>query len=402
MPSTAHSPTRFGADRLAGDPSLLAGLRRVGLVTNDAARLATDVDVRSRVAMRSAGVPIVRLFSPEHGLDASAADGSAVSDGTDALTGLPVVSLYGERLRPDAESLRDLDAVLFDVPDVGARFYTYTWTLFHMMAACAELGVQLVVLDRPNPLGGDLTLAEGPVLDLACRSFVGDDAIPIRHQLTLGEMAQYWKREHFGGIDLRVVMCEGWSRAMRWPGTTLPWVPTSPAMPSYESAQLYPGLCLFEATNLSVARGTDAPFQQVGAPWLDVPAVLTDLARRIPKGVEFSEVTFTPGASPYIGEPCKGIRVRVTNDGALRPVALGLLLLAAIATTHRLRFQWARYPTAANPSGNGHFERLIGRNDIRRRYDASPADINADTVRAWTDAGDWAERVGPALLYEGL
>jgi uncharacterized protein YbbC (DUF1343 family) len=292
--------------------------------------------------------------------------------------------------------------VLFDVPDVGARFYTYTWTLFHMMAACAELDIALVVLDRPNPLGGDLALAEGPVLDLACRSFVGDDAIPIRHQLTLGEMAQYWKREHFGGIDLRVVMCEGWSRAMRWPGTTLPWVPTSPAMPSYESTQLYPGLCLFEATNLSVARGTDAPFQQVGAPWLDVPAVLTDLARRIPKGVEFSEVTFTPGAAPYIGEPCKGIRVRVTNDGAMRPVALGLLLLAAIATTHRLRFQWARYPTATNPSGNGHFERLIGRNDIRRRYDASPGDINADTVRAWTDAGDWAERVGPALLYEGL
>ena len=392
---------RFGADRLATDPSLLGATGRIGFVTNDAARLASDASVRSRVALASAGVPIVRLFSPEHGLDAAAADGAAVADGTDALTGLPVVSLYGERLRPEPDSLRDLDTVLFDVPDVGARFYTYTWTLFHMMAACAELGVPLVVLDRPNPLGGDLMNAEGPVLDLACRSFVGDDAIPIRHQLTLGEMARFWRREHFTDMELRVVMCEGLSRAMRWPDTNLPWVPTSPAMPCYESAQLYPGTCLFEATNLSVARGTDAPFQQIGAPWLDVPAVLTDLARRIPKGVEFGEVTFTPGAAPYIGEPCKGIRVQVTNAAALRPVALGLLLLAAIATTHRLRFQWARYPTAANPSGEGHFERLIGRRDIRRRFDASPAGIDAETVRGWTAVGDWAERVQPALLYEG-
>ena len=401
MPSPAHSLIRFGADRLAADPSLLGKVGRIGLVTNDAARLASDSDVRARAALVAAGVPIVRLFSPEHGLDTSAADGAAVADGTDALTGLPVVSLYGERLRPEPDSLRDLDAVLFDVPDVGARFYTYTWTLFHMMAACAELGVPLVVLDRPNPLGGDLANAEGPVLDLACRSFVGDDAIPIRHQLTLGEMARLWRRERFTDMDLRVVMCEGLSRAMRWPDMALPWVPTSPAMPSYESAQLYPGTCLFEATNLSVARGTDAPFQQVGAPWLDVPAVLTDLARRIPKGVEFGEVTFTPGAAPYIGEPCKGIRVQVTNAAALRPVALGLLLLAAIATTHRLRFQWARYPTAANPSGEGHFERLIGRRDIRRRFDASPAGIDAETVRGWTDVGDWAKRVQPALLYEG-
>ncbi len=389
----------FGVDRLAADCSLLRDVRRAGLVTNDAARLAGDAARRGRVALLDAGVPVVRLFSPEHGLSADAADGAAVADGNDTLTHLPVVSLYGERLRPDQDSLRDLDAVLFDVPDVGARFYTYTWTLFHMLAACTELGLPLVVLDRPNPLGGDLSLAEGPVLDLACRSFVGDDAIPVRHQLTLGEMARLWKHERFTAADLRVVLCEGWSRAMRWPETGLAWVPTSPAMPAFESAQLYPGLCLFEATNLSVARGTDAPFQQIGAPWLDVPAVLADLARRIPKGVEFSEVTFTPGTPPYIGEPCRGVRVRVTDASALRPVALGLLLLAAIATTHRLRFQWARYPTAANPSGDGHFERLIGRTDVRRRFDASPADINADTVREWTSVGDWEDRVRESLLY---
>lgn len=391
---------RFGVDRLVADPSLLGGAQRVGLVTNDAARLAADSSVRSRLALIKAGVPIVRLFGPEHGLSAAADDGSPVSDGTDALTGLPVVSLYGERLRPDADSLHDLDAVLFDIPDVGARFYTYTWTLFHVLAACEETGVPLIVLDRPNPLGGELSMAEGPVLELGCRSFVGEDVIPLRHQLTLGELAELWHLERFNDADLRVIDCEGWTRAMRWPDTGLPWVPTSPAMPSFESAELYPGLCLFEATNLSVGRGTDAPFQQVGAPWLDVPAVLTDLARRIPKGVEFSEVMFVPGSGPYVAEPCRGIHVRVTRPEALRPVALGLLLLAAIATTHRLRFQWARYPTAANPSGEGHFERLIGRRGIRRVFDASPGEIDADGVRAWTSIDDWAARVGGVLAYE--
>jgi uncharacterized protein YbbC (DUF1343 family) len=391
---------RFGVDRLVADPSLLGASARVGLVTNDAARLAGDATQHSRTALIAAGVPMVRLFGPEHGISAAAADGTAVADGTDPLTGLPVVSLYGETMRASAESLRDLEAVLFDIPDVGARFYTYTWTLFHMMAACAEIGVPLVVLDRPNPLGGDLSRAEGPVLDVAtCRSFVGEDAIPLRHQLTLGELARLWRRERFTDATLRVITCDGWTRGTRWPYTGLPWVPTSPAIPSLESAQLYPGLCLFEATNLSVGRGTDAPFQQVGAPWLDVGAVLSDLARRVPKGAEFGEVEFVPNAGPYAGETCRGVRVTVTSSDVLRPVALGLLLMAAIASTHRLRFQWAKYPTAANPSGDGHFERLIGTREIRGVFDRAPHSIDADMVRTWTAIGDWAERVTPVLLY---
>lgn len=392
-------PVFFGVDRLIADPSLLGGVARVGLVTNDAARLATDAGRHARAALIAAGIPIVRLFGPEHGLTATADDGAAVANGTDPLTRLPVVSLYGERLQPEVESLSDLDAVLFDVPDVGARFYTYTWTLYHLMASCAHTGTRVIVLDRPNPLGGDLQSAAGPVLDLACRSFLGEDAIPIRHQLTLGELARLWRRDHFPKVQLDVISCEGWTRAMRWPETLLPWVATSPAMPSFQSAQLYAGTCLFEATNLSVGRGTDAPFQQVGAPWLDVNAVLADLARRVPKGVEFAEVAFVPATGPYAGEECRGIRITVTWAGALRPVALGLLLMAAVASSHRLRFQWARYPTAANPSGEGHFERLVGRRDIRRVFDKTPQDIDAEQVRAWTEVGNWVERVGPILVY---
>ncbi|MFA6166515.1 MAG: DUF1343 domain-containing protein [Gemmatimonadaceae bacterium] len=392
-------PVSFGVDRLIADAALLGAAARVGLVTNDAARLASDAGRHAREALIAAGIPLVRLFGPEHGLTAAADDGAAVADGTDPLTHLPVISLYGERVRPDAESLSDLDAVLFDIPDVGVRFYTYTWTLYHLLAACVRTGTRVVVLDRPNPLGGDLQSAAGPVLDLACRSFLGEDAIPIRHQLTLGELARLWQRDHFPKVRLDVIACDGWARAMRWPDTQLPWVPTSPAMPSFESAQLYAGTCLFEATNLSVGRGTDAPFQQVGAPWLDVGAVLADLARRVPKGVEFSETTFVPATGPYAGEECHGIRITVTWAGALRPVALGLLLMAAVASTHRLRFQWTRYPTAANPSGEGHFERLVGRRDIRRVFDKAPQDIDAEQVRSWTEVGDWAERVGPVLEY---
>ncbi|MDP1891369.1 MAG: DUF1343 domain-containing protein, partial [Gemmatimonadaceae bacterium] len=231
-------PVSFGVDRLIADPSLLGGAARVGLVTNDAARLASDAGRHARAALMAAGVPIVRLFGPEHGLTAAADDGAAVADGTDPLTRLPVVSLYGDRMRPDAESLSDLDAVLFDIPDVGVRFYTYTWTLYHLLAACVHTATRVVVLDRPNPLGGDLQSAAGPVLDLACRSFLGEDAIPIRHQLTLGELARLWQRDHFPTVRLDVIACDGWTRTMRWPDTRLPWVPTSPAMPSFESAQL--------------------------------------------------------------------------------------------------------------------------------------------------------------------
>ncbi len=390
---------RFGVDLLAADPSLLGGARRIGLITNDAARTAADASCHARIALRDSGIPLVRLFGPEHGISAAAADGAAVADSTDPLTGLPVISLYGDRMRAAPEFVSDLDAVLFDVPTVGARFYTYTWTLFHMMAVCAETGVPLIILDRPNPLGGNLNRAEGPVLDLSCRSFIGDDAIPITPAVTFGELSQLWQREEYTSVRLDVIPCAGWTRAMRWPDTGLPWVPTSPAMPSYESAELYPGTCIFEATNLSVARGTDAPFQQIGAPWLHPDLVLADLARRVPKGVEFTTVSFTPTSGPYADELCHGVRVHVTSPDALRPVALGLLLLAAVATTHRLRFQWARYPTAANPSGEGHFERIIGRQGIRRQFDSAPDLIDAETIRKWTMTDDWAERVSPELLY---
>lgn len=395
-----NSPVRFGVDRLCTDSFLLGGATRVGLVTNDAARLAGDVSVRARVALQRSGTPLVRLFGPEHGLSAQAADGAAVADSVDVLTGLPVVSLYGDHMRPTSAMLSDLDAVLFDIPDIGARFYTYTWTLYHLMAACEEADVAVIVLDRPNPQGGDLALAEGPILDLAHRSFIGEDAIPIRHQLTLGELARLWQRERFPRVRLTCIPCTGWTRAMSWRHTGLPFVPTSPSMPSIESAQLYPGVCLFEATNVSVARGTDAPFQTVGAPWLDSARVVRTLERRASDGVECTETVFTPKLPPYEGQPCRGVHIRVTSPVDVRPVALGLTVMAAIAARHRGHFQWARYPTAANPEGAGHFERLLGRSDVRRAFDEATDVIDAERIAAWTSVGNWRERVRDVLCYD--
>jgi len=368
-------------------------------VTNDAARLAGDPNVPSRCALMEAGLDLVRLFSPEHGLGADAADGAAVGDGVDSLTGLPVISLYGNRTRPERETLAGLDAVLFDIPDIGARFYTYIWTLWHVLEACAETGIPIIVLDRPNPLGGELEAVEGPLLvPDRFGSFVGRASIPIRHSLTVGELARLWNGERNLKAGLRVVPCSGWVRSMQWPDTGLPFVPTSPAIRTFASALLYPGLCLFEATNLSVGRGTDLPFQAVGAPGL--PGA--ELARRFNgmhlPGVEAEPHDFTPLQRPYAGVCCHGVRLHVMDRRAVRPVRACLHLIASAIRVCGTRFQWSRYPTAANPSGEGHFERLIGQEGIRVAVEQSPADLDA-RVRAWTLSADWAARVESSLMY---
>lgn len=397
MTRTEMSHTRFGVDQLTVEFAL-AG-HRFGLLTNDAARTARDAARPGRVALQQAGINLVRLFAPEHGLEANARDGAAVADGVDHLTGLPVMSLYGERLRPAPEDLADLDAVILDLPDIGARFYTYLWTMSFMLEACAEAGVRLIVLDRPNPLGGDLAAAEGPILEVEnCSSFVGRASIPIRHSLTMGELARLLNGEWHLNAKLEVIPCAGWKRSMRWPDTGLPFVPTSPAISSFESALLYPGLCLFEATNLSVGRGTELPFQIVGAPWLDAQSVAEDFNSRRVRGLVAEEFAVTPSQNPFAGTDCRGVRLHITDEKCARPVKAGLHLLAAVIRRHRCHFQWANYHTVANPGGEGHFERLIGRIGIREVLEESPSDLDQRIPR-WTSATGWAERAKDWLLY---
>jgi len=389
----------FGVDRLVADPSLAGGARRIGLVTNDAARLASHGEDRARAALVRAELPIVRLFGPEHGLAGGAADGASVGDSVDPLTGLEVVSLYGERLRPSHAVLSDLDLVLFDIPDVGARFYTYIWTLHAMMDACEASGVALCVLDRPNPLGGLMADAEGPVLEMQFASFIGGEPIPVRHSLTIGELAKLWQRERFPTLQLQVISCSGWTRGILWPSTGLDFIPTSPAMPSFESALLYPGTCLFEATNLSVGRGTAIPFQCVGAPWLDAKMILEVFAPLRTPGVQLDADRCFPtvGIHAHLEMPC--VRIDVIDPRLVRPVSLGLRLLAAIVATHRTTFTWATYPTAANPGGEGHFERLIGTGAIRGALDNPDLAPKPLPISAWTATDDWTERTRDILLY---
>lgn len=391
-------PVRFGVDELISrGPGALAA-KRLGLVTSDVATTASD-GRKSRVALLDGGFAIVRLFGPEHGLAGTAADGAHVADGIDPLTRLPVVSVYGDRTRPPAETIRDLDAVLFDIPDVGARFYTYIWTLSHVLEACAEARKPLYVLDRPNPIGGRIEDTEGPGLDEAnLSSFVGRWDIPIRHSLTVGELARLWNRERAIGAELHVIPTAGWKRSHHWPATALPFVTTSPAMPSYESALFYPGTCLFEGTQLSEGRGTEAPFRLIGAPWINGDELARAFNALALPGALAQPAPFVPAGRKYAGEKCEGVLLAATNPRALRPVAVGLHLLRQIIRLHPKQFAWLPYPTAANRQGLQHFDRLVGRLDVRPALDAPSFDDSL--VARWTETADWASRVKPVLLYD--
>jgi uncharacterized protein YbbC (DUF1343 family) len=387
-PQEAPMPVQFGIDRFLQDDAPVRQRARVAMVTNDTARLASDSNITSRVALREAGFKLVRLFGPEHGLSAAAADGAHVADGVDPLTKVPVVSLYGSKFRPSPDELRDIDAVIYDIPDVGARFYTYIWTLSHVLEACAEAGKPLVVLDRPNPLGGDLRAAEGPMLDEAKFStFVGRWNVPIRYSLTIGELATLWNSERKIGAELRVVTCSGWTRDMQWPDTQLPFVPPSPAIKDFETAVIYPGTCLVEGTNLSEGRGTDAPFRLIGAPWIDGAELAARLNSLELPGIAAMPAEFVPSSRKHAGARCGGVRLTVTDARALRPVSGGLHLIAAAIAVNREKFEW-------NAS---HFDRLLGRGDVRARLEALLAHA---PVSEWTGTGNWESRAGEHLLYE--
>ena len=375
---------QFGIDVLLDEKPTTA---RIGLVTNDAAK--TTSGIPSRRALLDFRFNLVRLFSPEHGIGASAADGAPVGDGIDPLTRLPIVSLYGKKIRPTRVSLVDLDLILFDIPDIGARFYTYIWTLSHVLEACADARMPLCVLDRPNPLGGNLADAEGPILDENFVStFVGRWAMPIRYSLTIGELATLWNRERKIGADLRVIAMQGWRRDMHWPDTAL----TPPAIRDYQTALLYPGTCVLEGTNLSEGRGTKVPFRAIGAPWLDSESLANDLNKFEP-AIRATEISFVPTARKFERQACRGVLIEVINPKSLRPVRLGLHLIATVIRMHPKEFSFEPYPTAANETGGGHFDRLVGI-PIRAELESGKFELES-----WTSAGDWVQIAGRNLLY---
>ena len=398
--ATAAEPSRLlvrpGVDMLAERlPEVLRG-KRVGLVTNHTGR---DANGRSTIDVLAAQpeMRLVALFAPEHGIRGVAAEGERIDDTRDARTGLPVRSLYGATRKPTPAMLADVDALVFDIQDVGSRTYTYVYTMALAMEAARERGIPFVVLDRPNPIGGEVI--EGNMLDTTYASFVGMYPIPVRHGMTVGELAQLFNDRFRIGVQLTVVKMDGWRRDLWWDETGLDWVPPSPNLPRLESAIHYPGTVFFEAVNMSEGRWTSHPFQQTGAPWLrhaEVTAAMNAL--RLP-GVRFEAVEFTspPNAQKHAGQPLRGVRLHVTDRDAYRPVSAVLKLLATIRRLHPTEFGWVGGPTAADPSAVYWMERLGGTDAVRKAIDAGTLDA---LLAEWEQEARIFEAIRrPYLLY---
>ena len=315
----------------------LAGMR-IGLVTNHTGRNREGrqtIDVLNKAP----GVKLVALFSPEHGIRGVADD--KISDSKDDNTGLPIYSLYGETRRPKPEQLKDLDAVVYDIQDVGARFYTYISTLGHLMEEAAKAKIPVFVLDRPNPIGG--VDVEGPIADGDKLSFISYHTIPTRHGLTIGELAQLFNKQRRIGADVRVIKMEGWRRTMWFDETNLTWINPSPNMRSLTEATLYPGVGLLETTNVSVGRGTDTPFEIVGAPWIQGDKLAEYLNLRAIPGVRFVPIRFTPNASVFKDQQCGGVNIVITDRSSFRPLLTGIEMALALRKLYPNDWQVDKY-----------------------------------------------------------
>ena len=352
--SRIHADVKTGADILIERRLDLVKGKNVGLITNQTGRLSSGewlVD-----ALRARGVRIAALFSPEHGIRGDAEAGASVASDIDSVSGVPVYSLYGRVQKPDKAMLKGIDLLVYDMQDVGVRFYTYISTMGLAMEAAAEAGIPFIVLDRPDPLGG--MLVDGPIIEDSLRSFVGMYPLPVVYGLTCGELAQMINREKWlaGGIQatLTVVPMEGWKRGMSWSQTGLPWNRPSPNIPSPATALVYPVTCYVEGTNLSEGRGTSDPFGQFGAPFLDAPAMAAELNSLDLPGVRFGSTSFTPNSSKFAGQLCRGVSVRITDPLLYRPVGIGLHIIDLLAR---------RYPKECEFNRKG-LSALFGRADV--------------------------------------
>jgi uncharacterized protein YbbC (DUF1343 family)/CubicO group peptidase (beta-lactamase class C family) len=318
--------TLTGLDVLVRDGFQQLKGRKVGLITN---QTGIDRQWKNAVGLLHAApdLELKILFSPEHGFQGKL-DHENVAGGTDESTGLKIFSLYGETRTPTADSLEGLDTLVFDIQDIGARYYTYPSTMANAMQAAAKHKLKFVVLDRPNPING--VDVEGPILDDGTQSFVGFHTLPVRHGMTVGELATMFREETKLDVELEVIKVEGWNREDYFDRTGLPWINPSPNMRSLTEAVLYPAIGLLETTNLSVGRGTDRPFELLGAPWIDGVQLTKELNASGLEGVRFVPVRFTPNATKYANEECGGIDIAVVDREKLRPVRVGLTIAAAL------------------------------------------------------------------------
>jgi uncharacterized protein YbbC (DUF1343 family) len=352
--SDAQQPrVRLGIDVLLSDSLHVIRGKRVGLITNHTGRDGAGVSTIDRIA-RAPGVRLTALYSPEHGIRGMAKAGEHVASGVDSATGVPIHSLYGETRVPSAAMLRDVDVLVFDIQDIGARTYTYPWTMTSAAEAARQAGKSFVLLDRPNPIRGDRV--EGGTLDPRFRSFVGAYPIPMRYGLTIGELAHYLIGSKQLNADVRIIPMQNYTRAMWWDETGLPWVNPSPNIRSLDAALLFPGTVYFEGCNVTEGRGTDAPFQLIGAAWLDAGTIARQMNALRLTGVRFDSTERTIEAGyKWGGETIPMIRITVTDRNAISPTSVALHLMRAIYARHTKEWEWR----------TGSIDRLHGGDRLR-------------------------------------
>ena len=311
--------------------------KHVGLITNH-----TGLDSQGRstvdVLSHAAGMQLVALFSPEHGL--AGRNDEKLSSTKDPTTGLPVYSLYGDTLRPTDEMLKGIDALVFDVQDAGVRFYTYTTTMAYCMEEAAKRNIAFFVLDRPNPLGGNIV--EGPMLDADKTNFVGYFPLPVRYGLTIGELAQFFNAENHMGADLHVIAMKNWHRNYFFESTGVKWIPPSPNLRTTKGSILYPGIEILQNADVSVGRGTPTPFEELGAPWMDGDDVARALNERHLPGVSFVGKPFIPIGGPHSGQRCGGVAMRITDRAAIRAMRVGLEIAVTLQKLYPKQFDFAK------------------------------------------------------------
>ncbi len=322
-------------------PGKLKGLR-VGLLVHPAS-VNKKLEHASDCLLKSRKLELKALFGPQHGIRGETQDNMIEWEGfRDKKTGLPVYSLYGQTRKPGPSMLRDIDVMVVDMQDVGSRYYTFIWTMELCMQACDETGKSVVILDRPNPLGGIQT--EGPVLDMNYTSFVGQRPLPVRHGMTIGEIGGYLKNEFYPSLDFHVIPVKVWERKMWFDETGLPWVLPSPNMPTLETAAVYPGMCLLEGTNLSEGRGTTRPFEIFGAPFIDPDILVKRLTSFKLPGAVFRPMYFQPTFQKHAGKLCGGAQIHVTSREKFRSFKTGVAIIKAVHDLYAEHFEWKQPP----------------------------------------------------------
>jgi len=339
-----------GADVLLSDEFNLIKNKSIGVITNHSAILSSGTHLVDTLFSLN-DIKIKALFGPEHGIRGDAPDGHSIKDGIDTKTGLPVYSLYGKNRKPTKEMLKEIDLIIFDIQDIGSRFYTYISTLYYAIQSSAENNIPIIVLDRPNPING-LTV-DGPIRKEEFKSFVAIAPIPIQHGLTIGELAIMFNDESWIGTDhkadLTVVKIKNWKREYFFDDCNLKWVNPSPNMPSLNTAIIYPGMCLIEGVNVSEGRGTYSPFLQIGAPYINSKELLNALNKFDHPGISLEEITFTPESIPnmspkpkYLNEKCNGIKITITDKNEIQSLKFGIQVLYSINKLYPEEFKYRR------------------------------------------------------------